>query len=115
MENISTTGPCKPNSNIKPRVVLNDPALQVHIDHMETYAVICKFMGIWPTEKALYTWIRNNWKPKGEINLHLGSKGFFTVVFTNLEDKDRVFQGGPYFDAAVGLCMRPWIMNFVLE
>ena len=41
-------------------------------------------------------------KPKGGINLHLGSKGFFTVVFTSLEDKDRVFEGGPYFYAAAG-------------
>ena len=37
------------------------------------------------------------------------------MVFTNLEDKDRVFEGGPYFYAAAGLYMRPWAMNFVLE
>ena len=55
---------------------------------MVTYAMICKFMGFWPTEKALHAWIKNHWKPKGEIELHLGSKGFVTVVFTNLMDKD---------------------------
>ena len=52
-------------------------------------------------------------KPKGNIDLHLGSKGFFTMVFTNIEDKDRIFEGGPYFFAAAGLYMRPWVMNFV--
>ena len=52
---------------------------------------------------------------KGSIDLHLGSKGFFTVVFSNIEDKDRVFEGGTYFFAATGLYMQPWIMNFVLE
>lgn len=57
------------------------------------------------TEKALEKWIRNCWKPKGEINLHPRSKGFFTMVFTNLEDKDRVFKGGPYFFAATCLYM----------
>lgn len=82
---------------------------------MEEYVVIYKFMGIWPTEKALQAWIRNHWKPKGKIDLHLRSKGFFTVVFTNLEDKDRVFEGGLYFYASAGLCMRPWVMNFVPE
>lgn len=51
----ATMGPFKPKYNIKPRVVLNDPALQEHRDHMATYAVICKFMGIWLTDKALYT------------------------------------------------------------
>jgi len=56
-----------------------------------------------------------HWKPKGGIDLHLGSKGFFTVVFSNIEDKDRIFEGGPYFFPTVGLYMRPWKMNFVLE
>ena len=82
---------------------------------MAEYAVICKFIGIWLTEKALQAWIRNHWKPKGGINLHLGSKGFFTMVFTSLENKDRVFEGGPYFYAATSLYMRPWAMNFVPE
>jgi len=33
----------------------------------------------------------------------------------NIEDKDRVFEGGPYFYAATGLYMQPWMMNFVPE
>eukprot|EP00253_Pinus_taeda_P016943 PITA_16943 len=72
-------------------------------------------MWVWPTEKALHAWIKNHWKPKGDIDLYLGSKGFFTIVFANIEDKDRMFEGGPYFYAAAGLYMRPWVMNFVLE
>jgi len=72
-------------------------------------------MGIWPMEKALYTWIKDTWKPKGERNIHLGSKGFPIVVFTNLEDKDRIFEGGPYFYVAASLYMQPWMMNFFLE
>lgn len=82
---------------------------------MQTYAIICKFMGLWPTKKALQTWIRYQCKPKGSIDLHLGSKCFFTVVFVNIEDKDRVFEGGPYFFAIAGLYMWPWTMNFVLK
>jgi len=72
-------------------------------------------MDLWPIKKALQMWIRYHWKPKGSIDLHLGSKGFFTVVFVNIEDKDRVFEGVPYFYVAAGLYMRPWIMNFVPE
>jgi len=52
---------------------------------------------------------------KGGIHLHMGSKGFFTVVFTSLEDKDKVFKGGPYFYVVSGLYMRPWMMKFVSE
>lgn len=51
----------------------------------------------------------------GEIELHLGSKGFFTVVCSNMEERDRIFDSGPYFFASVGLCMRPWMDNFTLR
>lgn len=108
-------GPCNPIFAVTPRAVLNDPTLQAHMDHMQTYAIICKFMGLRPIEKALQMWIKYNWKPKRSIDPHLGSKCFFTVVFANIEDKERVFEGGPYFYAATGLYMLPWIMNFVLE
>jgi len=33
----------------------------------------------------------------------------------NLEDIDKVFEGGPYFHASVGLYMRPWKENFSPE
>ena len=49
------------------------------------------------------------------MELHLDSKGFFTVVFMNLEDRDRVFKGGPYFHASAGLYMQPWKENFSPE
>lgn len=39
-ERKNMTGLCKPRSTITPQVVLIDPALQVHRDHMAAYAVI---------------------------------------------------------------------------
>lgn len=51
-------GPCKPKAVVTPRVILNDSALQAHRDHMQTYAIICKFMCLWSTKKALQTWIK---------------------------------------------------------
>jgi len=52
-------GPCKPKTDITPRVILNNPALQTYREHMGTHAIICKFMGLWPTEKALQSWIKS--------------------------------------------------------
>jgi hypothetical protein len=49
------------------------------------------------------------------VELHLGSNGFFTTVFIKLGDRDRVFEGGPYFHALVGLYMQPWKENFSPE
>lgn len=80
---------------------------------MSVHFVIWKFMGFWPSEKALCQWIKQVWKPRGDVQLHLGAKGFFIVVFANMEDKDRIFEGGPYFYASGGLYMRPWKPNFL--
>lgn len=82
---------------------------------MAIHAVICKFMGFWPTEKALFQWIKLTWKLKGDVKLHFGAKGFFMVVFSNLEDRDHIFYGGPYFYASTGLYMRLWKPNFAPE
>lgn len=43
---LRATGGCKPKSTITPWVVLSDPVLQVHRDHMTEHAIICKFMGM---------------------------------------------------------------------
>jgi hypothetical protein len=98
-----------------PKVILEDPQRQLFRDHMKTDALNCKFMGLWPTERTLHNWIKYQWKPSGEVELHLGSKGFFTSIFMNLEDKDKVFERGPYFHASTGLYMWPWKENFSPE
>lgn len=95
-----------------PKVILAGSQTQVHRENMKTYALIWKFMGIWPNEKLLRTWFNYVWKPKGEVDLHLVSKGFFIVLFSNIEGRDRIFEGGPYFLSSVGLYMQPWKENF---
>jgi hypothetical protein len=47
---------------------------------MRDHAIISKFMGVWPMEKSLEWWIQTKWKPKVEVDLKLGSKGFFTTI-----------------------------------
>jgi len=37
------------------------------------------------------------WKLKGKLDLQLGFKGFFTIIFHSLKDNDRIFENGPYF------------------
>jgi hypothetical protein len=98
-----------------PKVILEDPQTQLYMDQMKMHALICKFMGLWPIERMLRKWIKYHWKPNREVELHLDSKGFFTAVFMNLEDRDRVFEGGPYFHASAGLYMQPWKENFSPE
>lgn len=67
--------------------------------------MICKFIGVSMTERDMVKWIQHTWQPKGHIELKLGPRGFFTVIFGSLEDKERVFNGSPYLYNG-GLFMR---------
>jgi hypothetical protein len=40
--------------------------------------------------------IKHRWNPKGHYEVQPSSKGFFTIIFFNLEDKDPIFKNGPY-------------------
>ena len=79
---------------------------------MKDHALIAKFIGFWPMEKDLIWWINHHWKPKGGYELRLGAKGFFTVVFYNIEDKNRIFEGGPYFFNSTGMYLTFWKERF---
>jgi len=79
---------------------------------MRDHALLGKFIGIWPTEKALRSWISVKWNPKGHITLYLGPKGFLTAVFNCLEDRSRILDGGPYFSNSAGLYLKAWIERF---
>ena len=79
---------------------------------MRDHVLIGKFIGIWPTKRALRSWISTKWNPKGHITLHLGPKGFFTAVFNCLEDRNRIMDGGPYFFNSAGLFLKGWVERF---
>ena len=82
---------------------------------MRDHALIEKFLGLCPSENDLTHWIKAWWNPKGDYELQLSSKGFFTVIFYKLEDKDTIFEGGPYFYNSTGLYLRLWTYCFYLE
>lgn len=86
---------CIPKINTIPKYETRSTKTGHNIQHMRYHTVIGKFMGIYPLEKALEWWIQTRWKPKGEINPNMGSKGFFKVIFTNVHDKYRVFKNDP--------------------
>eukprot|EP00253_Pinus_taeda_P005142 PITA_05142 len=106
----STT--CKPVATVIPTVEFPSHRINARIQYMRDHALIGKFIGIWPTERALSSWINTKWAPKGHISLHLGPKGFFTVVFNFLEDRNRILDGGPYFFNSAGLYLRAWVERF---
>lgn len=62
-------GPCKPKTKTTPRVILNNPKPQANREHMGTYAIICKFMGLWPSEKSLQSGLNTIGNQKGYRHL----------------------------------------------
>jgi hypothetical protein len=79
------------------KYIIISPRIEEQKQYMRDFALIEKFLGLWPSEKDLIKWIQHWWKPKGHYDLQLGSKGFFTIILHNLEDRNRIFEGGPYF------------------
>lgn len=84
--NKASSSTCKPVATNRPQVYFPSERINARIQYMRDHALIGKFIGIWPTERALRTWISTKWRPKGDISLHLGAKGFFTAFFNCLED-----------------------------
>jgi hypothetical protein len=107
-----TSNTCLPKSAETTRYKIRPGSLAEKIQYMKDHAIISKFIGTWPNEKELVRWIRQWWKPKGDVDLQLGSKGFFTTIFHSLEDRARVFDNGTYFYGSVGLHMRYWTKKF---
>jgi hypothetical protein len=108
-------GKCIPQAPIALKYVIKSTRVGEHMQFMKDHALIGKFLGIWPSEKDLIKWIKHWWNPKGDYELQLSSKGFFTIIFYSLEDKDRVFENGPYFYNSAGLYLRFWTDRFSPE
>jgi hypothetical protein len=78
---VKMKGICLPRAVKKPRFVIPEKKLDEYRGYMKNHALICKFVGIWPSEKELMKWIQTKWQPKGHIDLKLGGKRFFYSYF----------------------------------
>jgi len=110
--NKASSSTCKPVAAHRPRVDFPSERINARIQYMRDHALIGKFIGTWPTERALRSWINTKWHPKGHLSLHLGAKGFFTAVFNYLEDRNKILYGGPYFFNSAGLYLKGWVEIF---
>jgi hypothetical protein len=105
-------GKCISQSEKPPRYLISLTRVGEHTQFMREHALINKFLGIWPSEHDLTRWIQDWWNPKGDYEVQLNSKGFFMIILYNLEDKDKIFDNGPYFYNSIGLFFRFWIDCF---
>jgi hypothetical protein len=108
-------GKCIPQAPQAPKYIINSPRIEEKKKYMSDHGLVGKFLGLWPSEWDLIKWIQYWWKPKGQNELQLGSKGFLTIILHNLEDRNRIFDGGPYFYNSVRLFLRFWTEKFIHE
>lgn len=80
-------GQCILKTGICPELPIPAEIISKKAQYYKDHALIGKFLGLWPSERALIAWIHVVWKPKGHYDLQLGAKGFFTIIFFNLEDR----------------------------
>jgi hypothetical protein len=101
-----------PQAPIALKYIINSPRIEDQKQYMRDFALIGKILGLWPSEKDLVKCIQHWWKPKGHYDLQLGSKGFFNIILHNLEDINRIFEGGSYFYNSAGLFLYFWMERF---
>ena len=65
----ASSSTCKPIATERHKIELPSHRINVQIQYMKDHALIGKFIGYWPTEKALQGWITSKWKPKGHVTL----------------------------------------------
>jgi hypothetical protein len=64
---------------------------------MREHVLIDKFLRLRPSKQDLTHWIKEWWNPKGDYEVQISSKGFFTIILYNLENKEKIFDNGSYF------------------
>jgi hypothetical protein len=86
-------GKCIPQAPHALKYIVSSPPIEEQKQYMRDYSLVGKFLGLWPSEWDLVKWIQHWWKPKGHYEMQMGSKGFFTIILHNLEDRNHIFDG----------------------
>jgi len=82
--------------------------------HLSENSLIGKFTGLWPSPKAVVTWMKDCWKHlvHGQVDVCATGRGYFVFSFARKDERDLVFRSGPYFMGSRGLFLAPWTLDF---
>ncbi|XP_059066214.1 uncharacterized protein LOC131857556 [Cryptomeria japonica] len=82
------------------------------VEYYSKHSLYCKFLGLRVSLQFLENWAQKVWEPEGEMEVTLLANNFFMVTFLCMANRNRVFEGGPYFYNQVGLFVKPWHAGF---
>lgn len=93
-----------------PSVEISYPDLADDSQNFAERAIICRFNGIWPRSQDLHDWIKENWTDRCKV--YFCAKGYFIVLFDDLEHCYNALDEGPWFMGSAGLFLTPWFPDF---
>lgn len=96
----------------RPKLVIPLEMIAEDIDYYSKHALLCKFMGMQVYLQFLESWAQRTWMPEGEMEVMLLANNFFMVSFNCLADRNKAFEGGPYFHNQIRLFIKPWHAGF---
>jgi hypothetical protein len=103
---------CLERCKERPKLVIPFEMIAEDVEYYSKHSLYCKFLGLRVSLQFLENWARKVWEPEGEMEVTLLANNFFMVTFNCMADRNRVFEGGPYFYNQVGLFVKPWHAGF---
>ena len=103
---------CLERSDDRPVLVIQPEIISEDVEYWGKHALICKFLGLRLSLPVLESWVHRIWHPEGDMEILLVANNYFMVIFSNMADRNKVFEGGPYFFNQVGLFIKPWHIGF---
>ena len=109
---IKKTNGCLERSNDRPVLVIQPEQIFEDVEYWGKHALICNFLGLQLSLPVLESWASRIWNLEGDMEILLAANNYFMVIFSNMTDRNKVFEGGPYFFNKVGLFIKPWHIGF---
>ena len=109
---ITKTNGCLERCKERPKLVIPVEMIAEDVEYYSQHSLYCKFLGMKVSLQFLEVWARRTWELEGEMEIMLLANNYFMVTFNCIADRNRVFEGGPYFHNKVGLFIKPWHAGF---
>jgi hypothetical protein len=99
------------------KVSVHSPSSRSFTLRVTENGLILKFMGLWPSPRAMMQFLEKNSKKTIKVQLltTFCGKEFYVFLFEIKADRDLIFRNGPYFMGTRGMYLNQWTPNFSPE
>ena len=97
---------CLQKAEVQLILVIQPEQVSEDVEYWNNHALICKFLGLRLSLPVLDSWARRVWNPEGDMEILVAANNYFMVIFSSISDRNRAFEGGPYFFNQVGLFIK---------